>query len=129
VNQNQLSKALDAVVEDCVNAVGVDVNLASAKLLERVSGLNEILAQNIVAHRDQNGRFQSRQELLKVARLGPKAFEQCAGFLRVRDGADPLDSSGVHPEAYPLVRRILKHLKSEIRAVIGDASALRSVRP
>ncbi len=129
INQTQLSRSLDAVVEDCVNAVGVDVNLASAKLLERVSGLNETLAQNIVAHRDQNGRFQSRQELLKVARLGPKAFEQCAGFLRVRDGADPLDSSGVHPEAYPLVRRILKHLKSEIRAVIGDASALRSIQP
>ncbi len=129
LNQSQLSKSLDAVVEDCVNAVGVDVNLASAKLLERVSGLNEGLAQNIVAHRDQHGPFQSRQDLLKVTRLGPKAFEQCAGFLRVRDGADPLDSSGVHPEAYPLVRRILKHLKSEIRAVIGDAGALRSIQP
>jgi len=129
VNQTQLSRTLDAVVEDCVNAVGVDVNLASAKLLERVSGLNETLAQNIVTHRDQNGRFQSRQELLKVARLGPKAFEQCAGFLRIRDGADPLDSSSVHPEAYPLVRRILAHLKSEIHAVIGDASVLRNVQP
>ncbi|GAB2179378.1 Tex family protein [Dongia sp. agr-C8] len=129
LNQSQLSKSLDAVVEDCVNAVGVDVNLASAKLLERVSGLNEGLAQNIVAHRDQHGPFQSRQDLLKVTRLGPKAFEQCAGFLRVRDGADPLDSSGVHPEAYPLVRKILKHLKSEIRAVIGDASALRGIQP
>jgi uncharacterized protein len=129
VNQTQLSRTLDAVVEDCVNAVGVDVNLASAKLLERVSGLNEGLAQNIVAHRDQNGPFASRQELKKVARLGPKAFEQCAGFLRVRDGADPLDSSGVHPESYPVVRRILAHLKSEIRAVIGDASALRNLNP
>lgn len=129
LNQTQLSKSLDAVVEDCVNAVGVDVNLASAKLLERVSGLNEGLAQNIVAHRDQHGPFQSRQDLLKVTRLGPKAFEQCAGFLRVRDGADPLDSSGVHPEAYPLVRRILKHLKSDIRAVIGDASVLRGIQP
>jgi protein Tex len=129
LNQTHLSKALDAVVEDCVNAVGVDVNLASAKLLERVSGLNETLAQNIVTHRDQNGRFQSRQELLKVARLGPKAFEQCAGFLRIRDGEDPLDSSSVHPEAYPLVRRILKHLKSEIHAVIGDASILRNIPP
>jgi uncharacterized protein len=125
INQTQLSKSLDAVVEDCVNGVGVDVNLASAKLLERVSGLNETLAQNIVAHRDQNGPFQSRQELLKVSRLGPKAFEQCAGFLRIRDGEDPLDSSSVHPEAYPLVRRILAHLKSEIRAVIGDATTLR----
>jgi uncharacterized protein len=129
INQTQLSKSLDAVVEDCVNAVGVDVNLASAKLLERVSGLNETLAQNIVAHRDQNGRFQSRQELLKVARLGPKAFEQSAGFLRIRDGEDPLDSSSVHPESYPLVRRILAHLKSEIRAVIGDATVLRRLNP
>jgi uncharacterized protein len=127
INQTQLSRSLDAVVEDCVNAVGVDVNLASAKLLERVSGLNETLAQNIVAHRDQNGRFASRQDLLKVTRLGPKAFEQCAGFLRIRDGADPLDSSSVHPESYPLVRRILKHLKSEIRAVIGEASVLRGL--
>ena len=129
LNQTQLSKSLDAVVEDCVNAVGVDVNLASAKLLERVSGLNETLAQNIVAHRDQNGPFGSRQDLLKVTRLGPKAFEQCAGFLRVRDGVDPLDSSGVHPESYPVVRRILAHLKSEIHAVIGDAGALRSLDP
>jgi uncharacterized protein len=129
VNQTQLSETLDAVVEDCVNAVGVDVNLASAKLLARVSGLNESLAQNIVAHRDQNGPYQSRQELLKVSRLGPKAFEQCAGFLRIRDGADPLDSSAVHPESYPVVRRILAHLKSEIRAVIGDASVLRSLKP
>ncbi|MDQ7251311.1 Tex family protein [Dongia sedimenti] len=129
INQTQLSRSLDAVVEDCVNAVGVDVNLASAKLLERVSGLNETLAQNIVAHRDQNGRFASRQDLLKVTRLGPKAFEQCAGFLRVRDGENPLDYSGVHPESYPVVRRILQHLKSEIHAVIGDASALRSLSP
>jgi len=129
VNQTQLSQTLDAVVEDCVNAVGVDVNLASAKLLARVSGLNETLAQNVVAHRDQNGPFGSRQALLKVARLGPKAFEQCAGFLRIRDGDDPLDSSAVHPESYPLVRRILKHLKTEIRAVIGDASVLRGLDP
>jgi uncharacterized protein len=129
VNQTQLSNALDAVVEDCVNAVGVDVNLASAKLLARVSGLNESLAQNVVAHRDQNGPFRSRQELLKVARLGPKAFEQCAGFLRIRDGEDPLDSSAVHPESYPVVRRILAALKSEIRAVIGETSVLRGVKP
>ena len=129
VNQAQLSGALDAVVEDCVNAVGVDVNLASAKLLARVSGLNDALAQNIVVHRDQNGPFRSRQALLKVARLGPKAFEQCAGFLRIREGDDPLDSSSVHPESYPVVRRILAHLKSEIRAVIGDASVLRSLKP
>ncbi len=129
VNQAQLSGALDAVVEDCVNAVGVDVNLASARLLARVSGLNDALAQNIVVHRDQNGPFRSRQALLKVARLGPKAFEQCAGFLRIRDGDDPLDSSSVHPESYPVVRRILAHLKSEIRAVIGDAGVLRSLKP
>jgi uncharacterized protein len=129
VNQSQLSGALDAVVEDCVNAVGVDVNLASAKLLARVSGLNDALAQNIVVHRDQNGPFRSRQALLKVARLGPKAFEQCAGFLRIRAGDDPLDSSAVHPESYPVVRRILAHLKSEIRAVIGDAGTLRTLKP
>jgi uncharacterized protein len=129
VNQTQLSQTLDAVVEDCVNAVGVDVNLASAKLLARVSGLNEGLAQNIVVHRDQNGPFRSRQDLLKVSRLGPKAFEQCAGFLRIRDGEDPLDSSAVHPESYPVVRRILAHLKSDIRAVIGDAGVLRGLRP
>jgi protein Tex len=129
VNQAQLSGALDAVVEDCVNAVGVDVNLASAKLLARVSGLNDALAQNIVVHRDRNGPFRSRQALLKVSRLGPKAFEQCAGFLRIREGDDPLDSSCVHPESYPVVRRILAHLKSEIRAVIGDASVLRSLQP
>ena len=129
VNQSQLSGALDAVVEDCVNAVGVDVNLASAKLLSRVSGLNDALAQNIVGHRDQNGPFRSRQALLKVARLGPKAFEQCAGFLRIREGDDPLDSSAVHPESYPVVRRILAHLKSEIRAVIGDAGVLRGLKP
>jgi uncharacterized protein len=129
VNQTQLSQTLDAVVEDCVNAVGVDVNLASAKLLARVSGLNDTLAQNVVAHRDQKGPFGSRQDLLKVSRLGPKAFEQSAGFLRIRDGTDPLDSSAVHPESYPLVRRILKHLKSDIRAVIGDASVLRSLNP
>jgi len=129
VNQFQLSRALDAVVEDCVNAVGVDVNLASVKLLERVSGLNEGLAQNIVAQRDQNGPFASRQDLLKVSRLGPKAFEQCAGFLRIRDGADPLDSSAVHPESYPVVRRILDHLKADIRAVIGDGKTLRGLKP
>jgi uncharacterized protein len=129
VNQAQLSGALDAVVEDCVNAVGVDVNLASARLLARVSGLNDALAQNIVVHRDLNGPFRSRQALLKVARLGPKAFEQCAGFLRIREGDDPLDSSSVHPESYPVVRRILAHLKSEIRAVIGDPGVLRSLKP
>ena len=129
VDKSQLSRALDAVVEDCVNAVGVDINLASAKLLERVSGLNEGLALNVVAHRDQNGPFLSRQDLLKVPRLGPKSFEQCAGFLRIRDGDNPLDSSAVHPESYPVVRRILAHLKADTRAVIGDTRALRTLRP
>ena len=103
----KLSRSLDAVVEDCVNAVGVDVNTASAPLLARVSGVGEMLAQNIVAHRDANGPFRTRKALKKVPRLGPKAFEQCAGFLRIPDGDDPLDASGVHPEAYPVVRRIV----------------------
>jgi len=129
VDQGQLSRALDAVVEDCVNAVGVDVNLASAKLLERVSGLNEGLALNVVAYRDQNGPFLSRRDLLKVPRLGPKSFEQSAGFLRIREGDDPLDSSAVHPESYPVVRRILAHLKSDIRAVLGDSGVLRTLKP
>jgi uncharacterized protein len=95
------------VVEDCVNAVGVDVNTASAPLLTRISGLNTTLAQNIVAHRDANGAFASRKALLKVPRLGDKTFEQCAGFLRINDGSNPLDASAVHPEAYPVVERIL----------------------
>lgn len=125
----RLSKALDAVVEDCVNAVGVEVNTASAKLLARVSGLGDSLAQNIVAFRDANGPFKSRQQLLKVPRLGPKAFEQAAGFLRIRDGEDPLDSSSVHPEAYPVVRRILAVTGREMSAVIGDQKLLRSLKP
>ncbi|MBL8708137.1 MAG: RNA-binding transcriptional accessory protein [Rhodospirillaceae bacterium] len=125
----RLSKALDAVVEDCVNAVGVEINTASAKLLARVSGLGESLAQNIVAFRDANGPFRSRQQLLKVPRLGPKAFEQAAGFLRIRDGEDPLDSSSVHPEAYPVVRRILAVTGRETSAVIGDTKLLRSLKP
>ena len=104
---HELSRSLDAVVEDCVNAVGVDVNTASAPLLARVSGIGTALAQNIVLHRDANGPFRSRRALKKVPRLGPKAFEQCAGFLRIPGGEDPLDASGVHPEAYPVVRRII----------------------
>ncbi|HVI89629.1 MAG TPA: Tex family protein [Dongiaceae bacterium] len=129
VNEFKLAKSLDAVIEDCVNAVGVEVNTASAKLLARVSGLGESLAQNIVSHRDQNGPFKSRQELLSVSRLGPKAFEQCAGFLRIRDGEDPLDMSSVHPEAYPVVREILAFTKAEATALIGDAKLLRSLKP
>jgi uncharacterized protein len=125
----RLSKALDAVVEDCVNAVGVEVNTASAKLLARVSGLGDSLAQNIVSFRDANGPFKSRQQLLQVPRLGPKAFEQAAGFLRIRDGEDPLDASSVHPEAYPVVRRILAVSGREMSAVIGDTKLLRSLSP
>ncbi|MGV6874651.1 Tex family protein [Pseudochelatococcus sp. B33] len=125
----KLSRSLDAVVEDCVNGVGVDVNTASVPLLARVSGVGEGLARNIVAHRDENGPFRNRGALKKVARLGPKAFEQCAGFLRIRGGDDPLDASGVHPEAYPVVRRILAAAKSDIRALIGDAATLRGLDP
>jgi uncharacterized protein len=125
----RLSKALDAVVEDCVNAVGVEINTASAKLLARVSGLGESLAQNIIAFRDANGPFASRKQLLNVPRLGPKAFEQAAGFLRIRDGEDPLDSSSVHPEAYPVVRRIMAVTGREVSAVIGDSTLLRKLKP
>lgn len=129
VSELKLSRALDAVVEDCVNAVGVDVNTASAPLLARVSGLSETLAANIVAHRDANGPFRRRGDLKNVARLGPKAFEQSAGFLRIIDGDDPLDRSGVHPEAYPLVRRILDAAKTDIRTLIGNATELRKLKP
>jgi protein Tex len=129
ISETKLSRSLDAVVEDCVNAVGVDVNTASAPLLARVSGLSETLASNIVAHRDANGPFRSRAKLKEVPRLGPKAFEQSAGFLRILDGDDPLDRSGVHPEAYPLVRRILAAAQKDIRALIGDATTLRTLKP
>jgi len=127
--ESKLSRSLDAVVEDCVNAVGVDVNTASAPLLKRVSGIGEVLAQNLVAHRDANGPFRSRRAIKDVPRLGPKAFEQCAGFLRIRDGDDPLDASSVHPEAYPVVRRILQAAKSDITALIGNNAVLRALRP
>lgn len=123
-----LSRSLDAVVEDCVNAVGVDVNTASAPLLTRVSGIGAGLAENIVLHRDANGPFRTRGDLRRVPRLGPKAFEQCAGFLRIPDGDDPLDSSSVHPEAYPVVRRILAATKQELRMVIGRSAVLRGLR-
>src|SRR5262249_8522536 len=129
VSESKLSRSLDAVVEDCVNAVGVDLNTASAPLLARVSGIGAGLAQNIVIHRDENGPFRSRKALKKVPRLGPKAFEQCAGFLRIRDGEDPLDASGVHPESYPLVRRIIEASKSDIKALIGNAAVLRGLSP
>jgi uncharacterized protein len=129
LSEFKLSRSLDAVVEDCVNAVGVDVNTASAPLLARVSGVGESLAQSIVQHRDANGPFRSRKALKEVPRLGPKAFEQCAGFLRIADGDDPLDRSGVHPEAYPVVRRIMDYTKSDIRVLIGDSARLRTLKP
>jgi uncharacterized protein len=129
IAEHKLSRSLDAVVEDCVNAVGVDVNTASAPLLARVSGVGESLAQNIVQHRDENGVFRTRADLKKVPRLGPKAFEQCAGFLRILGGDDPLDSSSVHPEAYPVVRRIIEATKSDIKLLIGDAKTLRGLAP
>ncbi|QQO23979.1 RNA-binding transcriptional accessory protein [Bradyrhizobium diazoefficiens] len=129
LGQAKLAKSLDAVVEDCVNAVGVDVNTASAPLLARVSGVGSGLAQSIVAHRDANGPFKSRKALKDVPRLGPKAFEQCAGFLRILGGEDPLDASGVHPEAYPVVRRILAATKSDIKALIGSSEIVRTLRP
>ncbi|MEV6525859.1 Tex family protein [Longispora sp. NPDC051575] len=124
----KLSRSLDAVVEDCVNAVGVDVNTASAPLLTRVSGISAGLAENIVGHRDANGPFRSRRALKDVARLGPKAFEQCAGFLRIPGGDDPLDSSSVHPEAYPVVRRIMAATTGDIATLIGNGAALRTVK-
>ncbi|WP_421276610.1 Tex family protein [Aeromonas veronii] len=129
VGQSQLARRLDAVVEDCVNAVGVDVNTASVALLNRVSGLSQTLAQNIVAYRDEHGAFKSRQQLLKVSRLGPKAFEQCAGFLRIRGGSNPLDSSAVHPESYPVVERILAKLEQTVESLLGNSSLLRSLKP
>ncbi|MFE3835550.1 Tex family protein [Pseudogemmobacter sonorensis] len=129
VDQHRLARALDAVVEDAVNAVGVDLNTASAPLLARVSGLGPGLAESIVAHRDANGPFASRRALLKVPRLGPKAFEQAAGFLRIRDGAEPLDASSVHPEAYDVARRIVAACGRDIRALMGDGAALARLDP
>ena len=129
VSQLKLARSLDAVVEDCVNAVGVDVNTASAALLARISGLNGTLAQNIVAYRDANGAFKSRSELKKVPRLGEKTFEQAAGFLRVMNGDNPLDASAVHPETYPLVTRIAQDTGRDIRSLIGDSSFLKKLDP
>ncbi|QDQ14723.1 Tex family protein [Streptomyces spectabilis] len=129
LSEVKLSRSLDAVVEDCVNGVGVDVNTASAPLLARVSGIGSGLAENIVAHRDTNGPFRSRKALKDVARLGPKAYEQCAGFLRIRDGDDPLDASSVHPEAYPVVRRMVKEAGVDVPSLVGNTATLRSLRP
>ncbi|MCB1571840.1 MAG: helix-hairpin-helix domain-containing protein, partial [Xanthomonadales bacterium] len=129
VNQVKLAHALVARVEDCVNAVGVDVNTASAPLLARVAGLSPAVAENIVRYREANGAFRNRKALLKVPRLGEKAFEQCAGFLRITDGDDPLDASAVHPEAYPVVQRIIEQCGREVKALIGDSRFLRSLDP
>ncbi len=129
VNQSRLARMLDAVVEDCVNAVGVDVNTASAALLTRISGLNRTLAENIVAHRDAHGAFADRKALKAVPRLGDKTFEQAAGFLRVMNGSNPLDASAVHPEAYPVVERILADLKRNVREIMGDSKAIKALDP
>lgn len=129
LSETKLGRTLDAVVEDCVNAVGVDLNTASVPLLARVSGLSETLARNIVAWRDANGRFARRAQLKDVSRLGPKAFEQAAGFLRIPAGDDPLDASSVHPEAYPVVRRILAATGKSMADLIGDSVTLRRLDP
>ncbi|MFA5949392.1 MAG: Tex family protein [Hyphomicrobium sp.] len=129
VDQAGLARSLDAVVEDCVNSVGVDVNTASVPLLSRVSGLNQTLASNIVAFRNENGAFKTRAALKKVPRLGPKAFEQAAGFLRIMNGTNPLDASAVHPEAYPVVERISEKTKRPLKSIIGDRVFLKSLRP
>ncbi|WKS99253.1 RNA-binding transcriptional accessory protein [Gallibacterium salpingitidis] len=127
VNQSQLARKLDAVVEDCVNAVGVDLNTASAPLLARVAGMTKTLAQNIIAYRDENGRFADREQLKKVPRLGPKAFEQCAGFMRILNGNNPLDASSVHPEAYPVVEKILQATTQSLAELMGNTSTIRQL--
>jgi protein Tex len=129
VDQHRLGRSLEAVVEDAVNAVGVDLNTASGPLLARVSGVGPGLAEAIVAHRDANGAFGTRRDLLKVARLGPKAFEQAAGFLRIAGGREPLDASSVHPEAYDLARKIVKATGRDIKGVMADGSVLKSLEP
>src|SRR5690606_571513 len=129
VDGHRLERALAGVVEDAVNAVGVDLNTASAPLLAHVSGLGPALAEAIVLHRETRGAFRSRKDLLAVPRLGPRAFEQCAGFLRIRDGDEPLDASAVHPEAYGLARRIVQACGRDLRAVMGDEAALGGLRP
>ncbi|HFB66659.1 MAG TPA: S1 RNA-binding domain-containing protein, partial [Aeromonadales bacterium] len=129
VSQVKLARSLDAVVEDCVNTVGVDLNMASAPLLTRVSGLNRTLAQSVVDFRDQNGRFVNRSQLKQVPRLGPKAFEQSAGFLKICDGDNPLDASSVHPEAYPLVEKIMQQQQSTLDTLIGNRQLLRKLDP
>ncbi|MDF1764145.1 MAG: helix-hairpin-helix domain-containing protein, partial [Oleibacter sp.] len=127
VNQSQLARSLDAVVEDCVNSVGVDLNMASVPLLTRVSGLNTTLANNIVAFRDSHGAFKSRKDILKVPRLGDKTFEQAAGFLRIMNGSNPLDASAVHPESYPVVEAIAHRFSRDVASLVGDSALLKSV--
>ena len=129
VSQTQLVNKLEAVVEDCVNGVGVDLNTASAPLLTKVSGLTRTMAANIVAYRETHGAFRNRNELLKVSRLGEKAFQQAAGFLRVNTGDNPLDASAVHPEAYPLVEKIVSQTHKDIRHLIGDSQFLKDLNP
>ncbi|MFW7356828.1 MAG: Tex family protein [Brucella sp.] len=129
VDQSRLARSLDAVVEDAVNAVGVDLNTASASLLARVSGLGKSLAEAIVAHRDDAGAFKNRKELLKVARLGNRAFEQCAGFLRIANGTEPLDASSVHPEAYGVAKKIVSACGRDVRSLMGDSAALKALDP
>ncbi|MBR7194938.1 Tex family protein [Gordonia sp. SCSIO 19800] len=129
ISETLLARSLGAVVEDAVNAVGVDVNTASVPLLSRVSGITAGLAESIVAHRDTNGAFRDRKQITAVPRLGPKAFEQCAGFLRIADGDNPLDASSVHPEAYPVVTRILQKVGTDVRSLIGDTATLTKLRP
>ncbi len=129
VSQIRLARSLDAVVEDCVNGIGVDLNTASTQLLAHVSGLNRTLANNIVDFRDLNGRFKNRQQLLEISRLGPKAFEQSAGFLKITDGDDPLDASSVHPEAYPLVEKIVAHENTPVKSLIGNSQLLKKLKP
>ncbi|QPL44896.1 RNA-binding transcriptional accessory protein [Halomonas sp. A40-4] len=129
VSQIQLSRSLEAVIEDCVNAVGVDLNTASSALLSRVAGLSAAIAENVVAQRNAQGAFKSRQSLLEVSRLGPKTFEQCAGFLRISNADNPLDASAVHPEAYPVVERMAKQSGRDVRGLIGDSATLKSLNP
>ncbi len=129
LSEQKLFRSLNAVVEDCVNAVGVDVNTASTPLLSQVSGIGEGLAHSIVSYREEHGPFRTRAVLKKVPRLGPKAFELSAGFLRIRNGDDPLDASGVHPEAYPVVRRILAATNRQLERLIGDTSVLGQLEP
>lgn len=128
VSQTLLAKKLDAVVEDCVNAVGLNLNTASVMLLSRIAGLNKVIAQNIVEYRNEHGQFAERKQLLNVTRLGPKAFEQCAGFLRIMNGKNPLDASAVHPEAYPVVERILATINKPLKDIMGDSTILKSLK-